>query len=61
MSWIKVHIGNRDALGQSCGYGEGRTREEAVAKAIELAGGSAKNASYDSQSGMVWFDGGCYL
>lgn len=58
---IRVYIGNRQAVGQRCGWGEGCTREQAIQNAIELAGGEARNAKYDVQSGMVWYDGGCIL
>lgn len=56
---VRVYIGNRQVTGQRCGWGEGRTKEEAIANAIERAGGERFGAAYDQQSDMVWFDGGC--
>lgn len=57
---VRIYIGNRAVIGQQCGWAEAQTKPEAIAKAIALAGGADRNASYDKQTNMVWFDGRCF-
>ncbi len=55
---IRVHLMNYQTIHAQCGYGEGRTHDEAVANALEMARQRDPNAQYDKQSGCVGFAGG---
>lgn len=53
----KVYLVNCQTIGASCGYGIGKTKEEAIADAIELAKHKGDpNPRYEG--GQVWFRGG---
>lgn len=52
----KVYLVNVQTVGAYCGYGEGRTREEAIAAALRLARQTDPNAYY--HFGSVCFSGG---
>ena len=55
---VKVYLTNLQTLGAMCGYGIGRTREDAIASALRIARERDANAYYDAQSGSVCFGGG---
>ena len=55
---VRVRLVNIQTLGAQCGWGEGRTREEAIAAALRLARRDDPAAAYDPQSGTVGFRGG---
>jgi hypothetical protein len=53
---FKVYLVNSQTLGAMCGYGEGKTREEAIADALRKARETDPDARYEG--GQVWFRGG---
>jgi len=54
--FIKVYLVNVQTTGAMCGYGQGRTREEAIADALRKAREMDSNAYYEG--GVVCFAGG---
>jgi hypothetical protein len=54
--YFKVYLRNLQTLGAMCGYGEGKTKEEAVQRALDMARQSDPNAKYDGRE--VCFSGG---
>lgn len=52
----KVYLCNLQSIGTMCGYGQGKTREEAVEDAIRLARETDPDAFYEG--GVVCFRGG---
>lgn len=55
---VRVYLCNVQTIGARCGYGEGRTHDEAIANALQLARRRDADAYYDKQSGTVCFAGG---
>jgi len=55
---IRVPLINVQTLGAKAGYGEGKTRDEAIADALARAKQIDPNAKYDAQCGGVTFAGG---
>ena len=55
---VRVRLVNIQTLGARCGWGTGRTREQAIANALILARQDDPKAWYDKQSGVVTFRGG---
>ena len=57
---IRVAIVNFQTLGAQCGYGVGRTHDEAVDDAMERALRDDPQAYYDPQTDSVRFAGGIH-
>jgi hypothetical protein len=57
--WFKVPLVNDGSIGTRCGYGEGRTKEEAVEDALSKARERDPNAYYEG--GEVHFRADVYL
>ena len=57
--WFKVPLVNDGSIGTRCGYGEGKTREEAVEDALRQARERDPNAYYEG--GEVHFRADVYL
>jgi hypothetical protein len=55
---VKVYLCNVQTLGAMCGYGTGRTKEEAVADALRQARERDPRAFYDQATNQVKFAGG---
>lgn len=55
---FKIRLTNVQTLGARCGYGQGRTQEEAIEDALKEARRSDPNAYYDERSDTVCFRGG---
>lgn len=59
--WVKVYLCNVSSIGTHCGYGEGRTREEAIKDALDRARREyGPNVMYNPQSGQVEFSAPVY-
>lgn len=53
---FKVYLCNVKVIGQRCGFGEGATRESAIADALVQAKARDENAKYNPNTGTVDFD-----
>jgi hypothetical protein len=58
MNNFKIYLCNVKIIGQRCGFGEGSTRQDAIADALDQAKARDKNAKYNANTGSVDFDGG---
>ena len=56
--WFKVELVNYQTLHAMCGYGEGRTLEEAQQDALRLARQRDPDAYLSDGGRQVWFAGG---
>lgn len=54
----KIPLLNVQTLGASCGYGEGATRDEAIADALMKAKATDPDARFSEFTGHVHFAGG---
>jgi hypothetical protein len=56
---FKVYLVNAKSIGTMCGFGCGRTLEDAIADAINMAKQYyGENCNPQYSNGSVWFDGG---
>lgn len=58
MNNFKIYLCNVKVIGQRCGFGEGSTRQAAIADAMIQAKARDENAKYNQNTGTVDFNGG---
>ena len=56
--WYRVELVNYQTMGARCGYGEGRSLEEAQLDALRRARQSDPDARLSGGGYQVWFAGG---